>query len=134
MAIAHETATRNALADAFAAQVDEGTTYAGGRVVFGGNFHPIGASAYATLVMSPTAFGAASNGIITANAITPDSDAVGSGFDSVEIFEIQNRDGDIVLTGTVTATGGGGDITLSSTNIGSGDTVSITSLTYEASV
>lgn len=126
MTISHAAATRNALASAYAAQVDAGTTYAGGRLVF----KTSGDVEVATLILSATSFAAPSNGVIVANAISPDTNATGG---TVAKFSIESRAGAETLSGTVTASGGGGDITLSSTGIGAGDTVSVTSLTYEAS-
>lgn len=126
MAITHATAVRNGLADYIDDQVNVGTNP--GTLVF----QTSGDVEVATCTFSATAFGAATNGVITANAISDDINATGG---TVTKFRIYN--GDItpaeVLSGTVTATGGGGDIELSSTTIGAGDTVSITSLTYEAS-
>ena len=44
-------------------------------------------------------------------------------------FDMNDSNDTTVLSGTVTATGGGGDIELSSLAVGAGDTVSISSLT-----
>lgn len=127
MAITHETAVRNALANLIDDQVNAGATNPSGRVIF-----RTGANAtVATIAFSATAFGAAANGEITANAMTDDTNAVGG---TVANFIITDRDNVTVLTGTVTGIGGGGDIELSSTSIGAGDTVSITALSYTASV
>lgn len=126
MAITHETAVRNGLADFIDDEVNTGTTNLGGRVIF----QTSAAGEVATLEFSDPAFGAASSGVITANSISDDTNATGG---EVDNFIITDRDNTTVLSGTVTATGGGGDIELSSTTIGAGDTVSITSLTYEAS-
>lgn len=127
MAISHETAVRNALADLIDDEVNTGTTNPGGRVVF----QTAAEAEVATLEFSDPAFGAASNGVITANSISDDTNATGG---EVDNFIITDRDATTILSGTVTGNGGGGDIELSSTTIGAGDTVSITSLTYEASV
>ena len=83
----------------------------------------------ATLTFSATAFGGAANGIATAAAITDDTDCNAG---TVSKFTVFSGAGDSCSTGSVTATGGGGDIILSSTAIGQGDTISISSLTYEA--
>lgn len=76
-----------------------------------------------------TAFGAAATGLATANAINDGTAstagtatvAVALGSCSTEVFRC-----------SVTSTGGGGDIELSSNVISSGQTLSITSLTYAA--
>ena len=126
MAITHETAVRNGLADYINSQVNAGSTNPGGQIVFQTSAN----AEVATFQMADPAFGGATGGVITANAITDDTNATGG---TVTNFKLTDRNGATVLTGTVTATGGGGDITVSSTTIGAGDTVSITSLTYEAS-
>lgn len=127
MAITHVTAVRNALAEEISTQVDTGTTNASGRVVI----MTSGDVVVATLPMSNPAYGAASGGSITANAITDDTNAVGG---TAALFKVVDKDASEVYRGVVTATGGGGDLELSSLNIGAGDTVRITSLVYTASV
>lgn len=125
MAITHVTATRNALANAVADLVDVGTTNPNGQLVF-----MTGADVeVATLEMSNPAFGEASGGAITANAITADADATGG---SVALFKIVNRDGTEVYRGSVGTSGA--DINLSSLTIASGDTVSVSSVVYNASI
>ncbi len=125
MAITHETAVRNGLADYVDDQVNGGT---GAGTL---EFQTSGDAEVATCTFSNPAFGAAASGVITAASITDDTNATGG---TVAKFQIKNGDGTAILTGTVTATGGGGDIELSSTSVGAGDTVSISSLTYEASL
>ena len=124
MAVTHPTAVRNDIADLVVDKIDAGGT---GTIQFqdGGQSD----SDIATLTFSATAFGAASNGVATAAAITDDTDCnVGS----VTKFTVFSGAGTTLFTGSVTATGNGGDIILSSTAIGAGDTISISSLTYEA--
>lgn len=124
MAITHTTAVRNALADLIDERVNAGAS--AGTLVF----QTSGDVEVATLTFSDPAFGAAASGIITANTINDDTNATGG---TVAKFRIFDSDATEVLSGTVTATGGGGDIELSSVSIGAGDTVSMSSLTYEAS-
>lgn len=81
----------------------------------------------ATLTLGTPAFGSASTGTATANAITSDTDAVG-GVIVKAVFKASG--GAAVFTATVTATGGGGSIELSSVTIGAGDTVSLSSYTH----
>lgn len=81
----------------------------------------------ATLTLGTPAFGAASNGTATANAITADDSATGG---TIAKAVFKNSGGDPVFTATVTALGGGGSIELSSLAIGAGDTVSLTSYTH----
>lgn len=127
MALIHVTAVRNTLADAIATAIDAGTTNPQGDLVF----MTSGDVEVATLPLSNPACAAAAAGIITYNAITSDTTATGG---TVALFKIQDRDAGEVYRGDVTATGGGGDIELSSLAIGAGDTVSMSSLTYESSV
>jgi len=125
MALTHTTAVRNGLADYTVDQVDAGAGDAAGDLVI----MTSGDVEVATLTMSNPAFGAASSGTATASAITDDTSATGG---TAAKAKLQNRDNTEIVRCSVTATGGGGDIELSSVVIGAGDTVSISSLTYSA--
>jgi len=129
MALTHVAALRNTLANAAVDAIDVGSTDASGdiQIATSSAFSTI----LATLLFSATAFGAASAGVATANAITADTNAANSG--TAANFRFRDRDNNEVLRGTVSATGGGGDIQLSSVGITAGDTISITSMTYTAS-
>lgn len=124
MAVTHPTDVRNGIADYVVDLIDAGGA---GTIVFqdGGSSD----SAVATLTFSATAFGAATAGVATAAAITDDTNCNAG---TVTKFTVFSGAADSCFTGSVTATGGGGDIILSSTSIGQGDTISISSLTYEA--
>ncbi|HTK88435.1 MAG TPA: hypothetical protein VL329_11900 [Nitrospiraceae bacterium] len=123
MAVTHPTATRNGIADSVVDQLDEGTPP--GVLVF----LTSGGSTVATLTLSNPAFGSAVGGTATANAITSDTNAVGG---TIAKAELRNAAGTAKILCSVTATGGGGDITLSSLAISAGQTVSVSSLTYTA--
>lgn len=125
MALTHATAARNAAANAVVDLLDAGITDANGDLVIMTSADV----AVATLALTNPAFGNAAAGVATANAISDDTNAAGG---TAALFKLQDRDNVEVVRGTVTATGGGGDIELSSTNISAGDTVSISSLTYTA--
>lgn len=125
MAITHTTTVRNGLADYVVDAVDNGTTDANGDLVI----NTSGDVEVATLGFSNPAFGAASTGTATANSISSDTNATGG---TAAKFVVQDRDNTTVFQGSVTATGGGGDMELSSVAIGAGDTVSITTFTYTA--
>lgn len=112
------TLAANAACDAIVDLVDAGTG-AGYVLIQDGN------ATVGNLAMSSTAFGAASNGTATANSITSDSDATAGTVDS---FEIRDGDDTMIVEGSVTATGGGGDIELSTLSINNGDTIRLTSL------
>ena len=124
MAVTHPTDVRDGIANYVVDLIDAGGD---GTMVL-----HVGAqsdSDRATLTFSATAFGAATGGIATAATITDDTDCNAG---TVSKFTVFSGTGDSCFTGTVTATGAGGDIILSSTAIGSGDTISISALTYEA--
>lgn len=80
----------------------------------------------AQLTMSDPAFGAASNGVATAAAITQDSAADATG--TASFFRILDSNGTVIIQGTVgTATS---DLVLNTTSIVAGAAVSVSSLTY----
>ncbi len=122
MALTHTTATRNALANAINTAANAGAgaallvimTSADGEV--------------ATLTMSDPAYGAASAGAVTANAITDDTNATGG---TAALFKVTDSAGAEVYRGTVGTSGA--DLNLSSLSIAAGDTVSVSSLVYTAS-
>lgn len=100
----------------------------GGTVPSGGVEDSLGA---ATLLAeltcgTPFASGAVSGALIL-SAITQDSSANATG--TASFFRLATSAGSAVIQGTVTATGGGGDLTLNTTSISSGSAVSITSFT-----
>jgi hypothetical protein len=125
MAVTHPTAIRNDIADLIVDKIDVGGA---GTIVF----ETSGNAEIATLTFNTTAFdaaGTASAGVATAASITPDTDCNAG---TVSQFKVVSGGGDTIFTGSVTATGNGGDIILSSVAIGAGDTISISALTYEA--
>ncbi len=117
MSVSHPTAVRTGIADFVVDQLDEGSPP--GNLVF----RTSGDVEVATLPFSATAFGAAVAGVATANAITSDASATGG---TIAKATLENAAGTAKINCSVTATGGGGDITLNSI------VVSITSLTYTA--
>lgn len=128
MPLTHVTALRNSLANLVVDAIDIGTTDPSGDLELGTATF---AAILATLVFSNPAFGAAAAGSAVAAAITADNNAAGTGV--AVVFRIRDRFNAEVLQGSVTATGGGGDIQLSSTTINPADTIAITSMTYVAS-
>jgi hypothetical protein len=123
MSVTHPTAVRTAVADFIVDQLDEGTPP--GTLVF----QTSGDVEVATLTFATTAFGAAASGTATAAAITSDSSATGG---TIAKARLKNAAGTDKIICSVTATGGGGDITLNSVVISAGQAVAITSLTYSA--
>lgn len=123
MAVTHPTLVRTGIADHVVDQIDEGTPP--GSLVF----QTSGDVEVATLPFGNPAFGAASNGVATANAITDDTSATGG---TIAKARWKNAAGTDKVICSVTATGGGGDIELDSVVISAGQTVGMNSLTYAA--
>jgi hypothetical protein len=123
MAVTHPTAVRTGIADFVVDQLDEGVPP--GLLVM----QTAASATVATLTFSNPAFGAAAAGVATAGAITSDTNAVGG---TITKAELRNAAATAKILCSVTATGGGGDITLNSVVISAGQTVAITSLTYTA--
>lgn len=121
----HPTLIRNLIADTVVDQIDAGGS-AGSLVFYTSN----GGTALATLTFSATAFVAANNGTATADTITSNTN---SGSGTVTWFEVLDSNGNTVFEGDVTSDDvGTGSIQLSSVALGTGDTVSVSSLTYTA--
>lgn len=121
MAVTHPLAVRQGIGDYVT-----GTIGTSGKLVF----QTAGSVAVATLPLSATGFGASNgSGVSTANAISSDTNAVGG---TIAKAELQTSAGTAKILCSVTATGGGGDIELSSVAVSAGQTVSMSSLTYTA--
>lgn len=131
MATRIATSARNAAADAVVDLLDAGS--GAGYIEIRTGTQPAtpatsaSGTLLATLTLSDPAFGAASSGTATAATITGDSSADATG--TAGWFRAYDSTGAAVIDGSVTATGGGGDMTLSSTSIVAGGTVDITSWT-----
>lgn len=126
MAVTHSTAARNAATDAVTALIG-----ASGNLVFrlSGTLGSPG-TAVATLALSADAFGDASSGTATANAITSDTNATGNA-SAVATATLQTSGGTIVIHCAVGSSGS--DINMSNgLTVANGDTVSCSSLTYTA--
>lgn len=124
------TAARNAAAKAVGDLVDADAG-AGTLKIYSGavpaNGDTEGTGLLATVAFSVTAFGAPASGVISATdpaAVDP------SGTGTAASFVIEDASGDNVIVGDVTATGGGGALTLSNVSLAPGISVDITSFTY----
>jgi len=113
-------------------QLDEVTVRAGASAllrIYDGSRPATGGAAtnlLAELVCNATFAPAAAAGVLTLNAIAADASANATG--TATWFRIVQSGGAThVMDGSVTATGGGGDMQLNSTSITTGGTVSITS-------
>ena len=127
MTVSHSTNMRNSLADNVDATINSGSTDAQGDFVV-----MDGTTDLAEFNLQDPAFGAASSGVITLQGTTLTTTAGTAG--TADTFEIRDKNNAMQVTGSVTATGGGGDVEIDNTSINSGQQVDLTSLTYEASV
>jgi len=119
MTVSHLLAVRTAIATAVLGEIDAGTA---GNLVF----RTSGDVEVATLALS-TVSGTVSGAVLTFAAISDDTSATGG---VVTKASIENSSADKCLECAVATTAS--DINLSSTTIGAGDTVSVSSLTYTA--
>jgi hypothetical protein len=83
------------------------------------------ATLLATLTLNDPAFGAASNGVATVDSDPAVTATAAAGGDAA-VCEFTDSDDNIKFEGTVTATGGGGAITIASVTIANGGTVTLT--------
>lgn len=140
MTLRISTAARNAAVAAVAALVDGGSGAGVIRVYSGSQPATPATSPTGTLLLefacSDPAFGSPSTGTVTLDitpAVTDDGITNGTAgwFRVLDSTEAAGT-GLGIIDGSVTATGGGGDLTLSTTSITTGLTVTITSLTLTA--
>ena len=130
MTIHLSTTARNATTDAVTALVNANgpgavRIYSGAQPATGDA--AVAGTLLATVTMANPAFGASSSGTGTATkpaAVNP------TGTGTAAWFRVVNGSGVGVFDGSVTATGAGGDMTLSNTSLAPGINVDITSLTY----
>lgn len=118
----NDTTLKNTIGDAVIARLNAGTTNATGRLVF----QTSGNSNLSINTLTNPPAGSFSSGTVTFSAI---ANATISATGTVAKFLAQNRDATTIFTGTVTVTGGGGDIVFNTVSWTSGDTASISSLT-----
>lgn len=124
-------AVRTAMADAAVDLIDGGPGAGTVQIRTGAQPASVATAASGTLLgtltLSDPAFGAAVAGVATANAVTGDSAADASG--TAGWFRVLDSAGVAVMDGSITATGGGGDMVLDSVAIVAGGTIGITSWT-----
>jgi hypothetical protein len=127
MAVTHLLAVRTAIADLVVDKIDLGSGTAGGVL----QLKNAASTVLCSIALPNPAFGAAASGIATANAISNGTVTVAG---TISKFTIVDRDGTEVFSGSVTATGGGGDMESdgSSLVVSINDILPITSLTYQA--
>lgn len=121
MAVTHASAIRNGLAG-----------YVSGQIGASGLMKLMTSSdeQVALLTMSnASAFGAPATGVMTASAITSDTNAAGG---TASKGVLMTKASATIVRFSVSNTAGAGDVKLNSVAISAGQTVSITSLTYTA--
>lgn len=132
MTVGIVTTARNAMLDALNARINLGAG-AGMLRIYDGTRPATGGAAttlLAELTLSDPAAPAAASGVLTLSSITQDASANASG--TATWFRIVDSDGNAVLDGSVTATGGGGDLQLVTTTIVATQPVQVTSFTITA--
>lgn len=121
----HPTAVRDTIVDTVVGLIDNGGS-AGSLKFYASN----GGSLLASLTFSAIAFNASSGGSAAAASIADDTNTAAG---TVTWFEVQDSNGTTIFEGDVTSDDvGTGAILLSSTALGTGDTLSVSSLTYTA--
>lgn len=128
MAIALATATRDGMANAIATQADSGAGAATIKVYTGSSPGPntaVTGTLLATFTCQDPAFATSSSGTITLD-ITPAMTTTGLAAGTAGYFRLAASTPANVLDGTVTATGGGGDLELNTTTVSVGLALEIT--------
>lgn len=120
MAVTHGAATRTVIADLIDTQ--HGTA---GVLVF-----REGTTDLVVFALQNPAFGAASGPTITLAGTPITQAAVAAG--DADNFETRTSGAEVILAGSITATGGGGDITVDNVSIANLQEVTLNSLTYTA--
>lgn len=82
----------------------------------------------AEFTLQSPAFSAASSGTATLEGTTLSTTADADG--TADSFEVRDSGSAVLWSGSVTETGGGGDIEIDNTSINSGQTVELTSYTF----
>lgn len=125
MPITMSTALKNTILDGFDSAFDSATLEIRSGSAPGAGNTATG-TVLATITTPADAFAAASSGTKAKAGTWSDSSADATG----TAGHFRMTKGSAVIEGTVTATGGGGDIELDSTSITSGQVVTITSLAW----
>ena len=121
MAVTHPTTSvRDGMVNNITAQLNSGTI----------EIQTAAAAALATMNFQATAYGTPVNGTASANGTPLEDTSALAG--TASQAQQKSSGGTIIVQCSVTATGGGGDIELSSVVFDAGDTVRLTSLTYSA--
>lgn len=134
MTVSFSTAIRNAMLNALRDQIDGGSG-AGKLRIYNGTKPAAGAAIttevlLAELTLSDPCAGAAASGVLTFSPITQDSSANASG--NASWFRIVDSADTYCIDGAITATGGGGDLTLATVAVVATQPVQVSALTITA--
>lgn len=127
MALSFPEAVQNAINDAIVDRVDLGSSNAQGTLRIR---EAEGGTLLCSIDLSNPAFGASASGVATLAGTPLSGTAVASG--TATWFDVVDCDETIVYSGTVTATGGGGDAIIDNAGISTGDEVQLLSHTITA--
>ncbi len=131
MALSFSDALRNARANAITTACDAGSGAAVLEIRTGSKPASPDDAATGTLLASvklnDPSFGSSSDGVITLDVDPATADSSADATGTAAHFRIKTSAGTGVVDGTVTATGGGGDLTLNTVSLVSGASVTITS-------
>jgi hypothetical protein len=131
MTLSFSDALRNARANAITTAVDAGSGAGILEIRTGSKPASPDDAATGTLLASVTlndpSFGASSDGVITLDVDPTIADASADATGTAAHFRIKTSAGAGVVDGTVTATGGGGDLTLNTVSLVAGASFTITS-------
>jgi hypothetical protein len=130
MPVTLNTALKNVLLDGLDSAFNAGTLTIRTGPAPGANAAATG-TVLATITLPADAFAAASGGTKAAQGTWQDASADASG--TAQHFRLVSGAGTLVLEGTVTATGVGGDLELDNTSVASGQQVTITAFTLSSS-
>ncbi len=122
--LSHSVTARNAMAQAIANLVDQGSAFATPRLVLISDAEVT----LAVLNMAVPAFQAPVNGVITANPIASGATLAPG---RLARFEVRNRDDEVVYQGAISTSGAA--MTVGSLDVTNGQILSVDSLTYSSS-
>lgn len=124
MAVTHATPLRSAIADAVGMYINSAGS--------GTPTLEIRASSTILIIFNllNPAFDAAVSGVITLDGVPIPATAIAAGI--ADNFVLRDANGDSALTGSVTATDGGGDVEVTNTSVATGQAASLTALSYTA--
>lgn len=130
------TDVRNAIADAITARIDAGSGAGKLRIYTGSRPASPGSAATGTLLaeftLSDPSFGAAVSGVATLDITPAVQDASADNTGTAGYARFVDSDGNGRIDATVTATGGGGEVTCNTTSFVTGAVVTVTGCTITA--